>query len=375
MPSGAAPLIALFLPSLMSAAGPSSSPPPARLRLDVSAGNCISSGDLAARIAARSRRIQIAEDAATSAEVSVRASRPGRVTAELVLTTAGAEGTPRRVVARSCSEAADAIALIVAVTLDPTALRKTASVPAPGEIPVEGEGAGRSRPPGGTGDDASSAPPDAGLSATPSAPPEKPPPDISLPPEPPLSKAAIQPTSPLAAPESSPWHRHYAVALAGQTIFGPAPTVLPGPALYFTVGLERDGPWAPAFTIGATHVWRTGLVQPGGTASFTLDAASLDACPLQLRWWRFVARPCLAGLVGRLAARGSDTEGAASSARPFASAGGAVALTLGAPVELALRFGVGLTLIRDSYEFGDESFHHAARVTTSLGLGVGWRWP
>ena len=76
-------------------------------------------------------------------------------------------------------------------------------------------------------------------------------------------------------------------------------------------------PWSPALFVGATHVWRSDLSEPGGAASFTLDAASLDACPLRLRWSRLAARPCASALVGRLAASGSDTDQAGERGAPL----------------------------------------------------------
>ena len=87
----------------------------------------MSRSELAARVAARSPRIQFVDEAAISARSRSRRPAPGNVVAELVLATAGVEPPPRRFVARSCAEAADAIALIIAVTLDPTLKRKSAT--------------------------------------------------------------------------------------------------------------------------------------------------------------------------------------------------------------------------------------------------------
>src|SRR5437762_1464135 len=86
----------------------------------------------------------------------------------------------------------------------------------------------------------------------------------------------------------------------------PAPSSRPGVAVYGMAELDRGGLWAPALFVGATHVWRNDLAESGGTASFTLDAASVDACPLRLGWSRLVARPCASALVGRLASTGTD---------------------------------------------------------------------
>jgi hypothetical protein len=322
MTTGRALLIALLLQSPVGAAGSAPEATPTRARLELrGAADCISSSDLAARVVARSRRIQFVDDAAIYARVELTSARPGNVVAELVLATPGAEQPPRRFVARSCAEAADAVALIIAVTLDPT-LKQQAEQP------------------------------------------------VVAPPPPPPAKIEIAPPPPPPTAK-----RQFGAHVAGQTIFGPAPAVMPGIALYGMAALERDGVWSPALLVGATHVWRNDLAQTGGTASFTLDAASVDACPLRLGRSRLVARPCASALVGRLAASGADTDQPASAARPFATAGVALTASAGTTVEVSARVGVGVTLLRDSYDFGGTTFHRADRITIAASLGVGLRWP
>jgi hypothetical protein len=126
---------------------------------------------------------------------------------------------------------------------------------------------------------------------------------------------------------------------------------------------------------GATRVWRNDLAEPGGTASFVLDAASLDACPVRVGQSRLVARPCASALVGRMAASGTDTEEGASAARPFATAGVALNASAGTTIEVSARLAVGMTLLRDSYHFGATTFHRAALITIAANLGIGLRWP
>jgi hypothetical protein len=270
------------------------------------------------------------------------------VIAELVLAAPGNDQPSRRFVARSCAEAADAIALIIAVTLDPT-LKRTGAV-APGGASGTTE-AGTDRAPPAEKPGAEPAPP---------------------PPAPPAAVESVPPPAPGPAIET---RRQFAATIAGQTIFGPAPGVLPGIALYGMAALERDGIWAPALFIGATRVWRNDLSQPGGAASFILDAASLDACPLRVGLSRLVARPCASALLGRLAATGGNTAETFSSARPFATAGVALAASLGTTIEVSARVAVGLTLIRDWYDFDGVVFHRASPITVAANLGVGLRWP
>jgi len=339
-------LIALFLQSSSAA---SAAPPETiatKARLDLRGGvDCVLRGDLAARVAARSARIRFVDDAPIDAHVVLTSVRPGNVVAEVVLQTPGAEQPPRRLAARSCAEAADAIALIIAVTLDPTLKR--------------------------TGTEAASAPTAPAVGGG-----DRAPPPTEKPAEQP---APLKPPAPPTVVESAPppvqSRREYGVSVAGQTIFGPAPAVMPGIAISGMAALERGSVWSPALLFGATHVWRNDLAQTGGSASFTLDAASVDACPLRVAWSSVVARPCAAALVGRLNASGSNTGQGASAARPFATAGVTVAASVGTTVEVTARVAIGATLLRDAYEFGGMTFHRASPITASLSLGVGLHWP
>jgi hypothetical protein len=347
MTSGGALLIALLSQSTPAASD--AAPTKARLELR-GPGDCISRGDVSARVAARTGRIQFVDDAAILAQVALTSTRPGNVIAELSLTTPGAEQAPRKFVARSCAEAADAVALIIAVTLDPTLKRSGADT----------TGAGTTTE-GGNGRD---------------APPETKPADQPPEPPPPAPPAVVEAPAPPPAP-AGPATRQLGVSVAGQTIFGPAPNVMPGVALYGLLALDRDSVWAPALIVGATHVWRNDLSQTGGDASFTLDAASVDACPLRVGRSRFVARPCASGLIGRLNASGSATDNPKSEARPFATAGVALSAIahLPAAIDVSARLGVGMTLRRDAYELATMTFHRADRITVAASVGVGLRWP
>ena len=80
-------------------------------------------------------------------------------------------------------------------------------------------------------------------------------------------------------------------------------------------------------------------------------------------------------LFGRLATQGSNTSQAASAARPFGAAGAVISAGFGSPIELSARLGIGVTLIRDAYEFATNVFYRAAPVTISASVGVGFHWP
>ena len=150
---------------------------------------------------------------------------------------------------------------------------------------------------------------------------------------------------------------------------------MPGIALYGMAALDRAGVWAPALFLGATHTWRSDLAEPGGKASFTLDAGSLDACPLRWRWSGLSARPCASALVGWVSARGTNTDQGMTAVRPFAVAGSTLIAGLGSKVEVSVRLSVGAMLIRDSYQFASNVFFRTGAIATSASLGIGTRWP
>jgi hypothetical protein len=141
--------------------------------------------------------------------------------------------------------------------------------------------------------------------------------------------------------------------------------------------LDRASLWSPAVLLTLTHAWTGELVEPGGHASFTLDLASLEACPLRVAVSVLEARLCAAGALGRLSAQGSITYDPRSSARPFATAGGAVRLSVPVVwrVEVRARFGAGATLWRDAFEFSPAVFHRVDSVTLVGDLGIGVRFP
>jgi hypothetical protein len=352
MTSGGALLLAFLSQSPVGAAAgaPDAAPTKARLELR-GAGDCLTRGDVTARVASRSARIQFADDAPITASVALTSARAGNVVAELALTAPGAEPAPRRIVAQSCAEAADAVALIIAVTLDPTLRRK----------PADGAGGASSTGEGGV----AATPPAAPVTPTDQA--------AAKPPAPP--ETVESPASPPAAP-SAPAQRQFGAYLAGQTIFGPAPAVMPGVALQGMAALDRDGVWAPALFVGATRVWRS-VSEPSGTASFTLAAASVDACPLRVGSRQLAARPCASAFLGRMSSSGTNTDQAGSAARFFGTAGVALTgtATVGSILDLYARLAIGVTLLRDAYEFDAETFHRAAAITTSASLGAGVHWP
>lgn len=359
-----------------SAAGASSERPVARARLElVGPASCATAGDLAARVAARSPRIELVDDpAAITALATLTPRRAGGVEAELVLVESGARRPARRFLAHSCSEAADALALMVAVALDPVWVAEHGgTVDQPEEVaPPSASSPSSSAPDGSRPAPASSRP--APPPARPAPLPEEEPP---APPAPATEDLkAAPPTSPSTSPSPSPpWRRRISGQVAGFGLWGPAPSFMPGMAVSAVGALDTDGVVSPALALGALYAWRFDLEQPGGKASFELVAGSVDACGLRFRLSGAELRVCASAVLGRLSASGSDTDNPARVARPFVVAGAASLLTLplGSRLELAARLGAGATWPRDSYELGTSVFYTSSRLTTSASLGLGAR--
>jgi hypothetical protein len=331
--------------------------------LDVTASaDCTTRAELVTRVHARSPRVKFVDDASG---VAIRArfslTGAGAVAGDLTLASRGAKPTTRRVLAGTCGEAADAVALIIAVTLDPTAR------------PPAGQQSGTATEEVTPGSAGAASPTEPGTKNTPGT--EKRPASAK---QQPLSTPAEPPTAdepPTAAVSSS--RPAFGVVLAAQSFVGPAPRLMGGVALYGMAGVDGSPLWSPAVVLGATYALRTGLEEQGGTASFALLAASVDACPFRLTLGAVEARPCASGLGGRLTARATNTQNpAGESARPFWVLGGVVIATVDLPwpLEASARFGAGANLVQDSFLFTPRVFHTVPPVTVAASVGIGVRW-
>jgi hypothetical protein len=365
------PLLALALAAspraiAVAVAAPKSSSLAAELELSANT-ECTTRADLMARVHARSPRVTFVDhDSALVIRARFSTLHAGAVVGELTLARPGATPSSRRVVAPSCAEAADAVALIIAVTLDPTSAEYADHGSAVGSDAATPDA--RSDEPANTNSNDASA-----HGVSPAPPPAKPKTSAgdagSVEDEPSAAPGA-------AATTASSSRTRFGFVVAGQTLFGPAPAVMPGVSLYGTVGLDRPELFSPAVTLGATHAWRSGIEEPGGTASFLLDALSVDVCPLRVRVWVLEAWPCASVLGGRFSGSGAETQNPASeSGRPFWLLGGAavVSAPLVWQLEASARVGLGANLVRDSFEFSPVVFHTVAPVTLAASLGLGVR--
>lgn len=314
----------------------------ARLEVDAQP-SCSTRDELVARVTARSARIRFVAEGAGIPIMTARieAAPRGLVIADLTVVEPDGRRFARRLEAPSCAAATDALALVMAITLDPSASL--------GETPPASDAAPAKPPDRG-------APPrtlDATVTRT----------------APPAESAAA------SAPVAST--RRLTVAVTGEVVAGPAPTVMPGAAIEVQAALDRASLWSPAIILTLSHLWSGVRSEIGGDADFVLDLVGLEACPVRLTALWLEARACAAGALGRLTANGSNTYDPRAVARPFGTAGGAARLgvILGSRVEIRARFGAGATLWRDAFEFSPTVFHRVASVTLVGDVGVGVRFP
>src|SRR4029077_9907630 len=106
-------------------------------------------------------------------------------------------------------------------------------------------------------------------------------------PPPPLRAVAPADVVPIAlppAPTPPAAQARFGAGAFAEALFGPSPGFLLGLGIEVSVALDRASVWSPLLGLRVTHGARNGLVEPGGTAGFTLDAISLDACPIRVRF-------------------------------------------------------------------------------------------
>jgi hypothetical protein len=333
-------------------AGSADAPILAALDIQAPAG-CATREALMAQISARAPRIRFTDgrDATIALHATVEPTSRGPTVAELVTFPAGGPRTTRRLTAKSCAEAVDALALVIAIVLDP---------------------ASESPRPADAGSDPSESDPGGSRPTAPEASPRAP---AAEHPALETNEAAAPQSRPPSSPRAS--LARYTFGATAGALFGPAPRALPAVGAFLSAEMDRDSVWSPALALSARHGARDDVVEPGGTARFALDTLTLDLCPLRLRTSVLQARPCGAALGGRLAAQGSSTYSPHAYARPFAALGASLLIDveLGRHFLIAGRVGASASLIRDSFAFTPEVFHRVAWATLDFAAGVALRFP
>jgi hypothetical protein len=398
-------IAALATIALAPRVGAQPTPRPARVQahLTVDADEeCATAAAVAARVHQRSRRIEFVSqpNGIPSLRVAIRAGSAGDRVAELAVQWPDGRRSERQLSARGCAAALDALALLVAMALDPAALGEDGKT-----VGAAGRGAGRGKG-GATGKQSGGVRPEEGQGPSPDPSPSPSPDPIPIPtpgpgpgsepepgpePEPESeseSESDAEPGSGSDAESDADRRRghggpkflglaHVAVGASVQLSTGLAPRVMPGVGLYALLALNGDGPWAPAVELQVAHAWAYGLRQPDGNADFELQSARLEACPLGLQLSPLTARACVAGAIGRVVAAGSDSYSPQSHAELWASLGGSVLVTIGLGdlLEVQAGFGADRPLRRYDFAFRPDVFHRVPGLCFQGHLGAGVRFP
>jgi hypothetical protein len=386
-------------------------------RIDLNAPGCCSLVELSEQIARRSGRIAL--------EPSARPGRVGRgkegMTAEIrdlgagrrevLLSVVPEAGQPfvRRLVAQSCQEAIEALALLIVLALDPDALTPLASAKAsrpPARASQHGSAAAKAPRQPSTAQEflpstdraAEVAVPDGSESAAPANDAFAPAADAAAVDSPQSAAAPATLAVPQAPASSSAppkvavdrpasretrlvsrasWHPLLIAGAGGLGATGIAPNVMLGGSAFAVFGWDRNSLWSPSIGVGVAHAERNGLDVRGGTASFAWTTAQVEACPVALGMHhRLGARVCGLLLAGVLTAQGSQTLAPQTQRRMFNLFGASVALTYepGWRVVLQATGVLAIPQQRYAYQFDPAVFYRVAPVSASVGLAVGLRF-
>lgn len=338
-----------------SSAAAQQAPGASALAVDA-AESCATRAAIVARV--RKRAPQLAFDVAGGPALHVAIERaPSAVGATLTVQSAGGERSERRLSATSCADIVDAVALLIALTLDPF-----------GASAAE-------RPPRSASDEHAPEPLAAPVEPAPAVeavavPSPEPVPEKSTAPA--VSAPSVEPATSRAA-----WRlEELALGVSGGALAGPSPEVMPTAQLWAFASLRGWGVLVPALRVQGQHAFETEVTYDAGVASFVLDALAVDLCALRFHGGIVALRACAAGSFGSFRARGSATFEPRSYGRRWLSAGPALRATLEVGIlQLEARFTAEAVLERYRFAFQPQVFHRAAPWAAQANLGVGVRFP
>jgi hypothetical protein len=241
---------------------------------------------------------------------------PEHVTAELVVTDDRGVGASRRIDAPTCSEAVDAVALITAVTLDPTARPAVETPPVPKPVAPE--------------------------------PPPSPPPRAR-----------------------GPSRVHLRVSAAPTLSAAPSPSVRLGAEGAVSALFELGAPWGLLSWVGARFGAAVGDTTNEGRASFQSWALVAALCPAY-QHRAFVMQACATLEEGRVSATGSDTDNPKHTDRPWTAVGPGASVEWAAlpPVSFGVDAEALFPLVRDHFLLGSEAVYRVPAVAPRAGARV-----
>ena len=250
----------------------------------------------------------------------------------LTITEPSGEESSRLVESENCEDLVEALALVVALAIDPHA-----SLQSP-------------------------------------KPPPEPPPEPLPEPEPPPPPPAPPPQPPAEPVEWQAEVLVHAILAAGL-----APGPLPGARIGAGFGTTSPGWLLPSVRVSVALTTERTFVEEAGSASFRWTALSLEACPLQVPLLPRVVsvRPCAVGEWGWVQATGAEIVDSRSVSARWLAAGGLA--SLGVSPGRLLRFEARASAIspitRDRFFLGTELAHRHPPFAWRTEIGFGVRFP
>jgi hypothetical protein len=309
-------------------------------------GGCPTAETFSQQIAARTPMFR--EHAAEHAlRVQIVSDPDGGVIGRASLVLSG-NVVERELRALRCEEVVEALALVVAILIDPNAdTRPISEASTPPAVAPQ--------------------PPVAAPPPPPTA--ENPPPERRQLPKP--------ERSPMPARSPGPTYRFIAGAHAAAE-GAAAPELTLGPRVF--LGIEGNGawPWPSSLRLSGARLFSRRLRDDVGSAKLTLDLGRLDVCFVRLAKGRLALEPCVGADVGVLRVDGSHPRGGHDHRLVWAAAGalGRGSLAMSDRFVGEVEIGADVPLVQYRYAFeGRQPVFKSARVGVHLGIGLGVHFP
>jgi len=313
----------------------------ARLELTLP-DNCGSPAWFLERIRTRSDRIRFHPDEQSMVvRAEVMRTAAGRIQAKMTLRQRDGTLAARSIEAADCEQALDGLALVTAVTLDPTAMARQN----PSDVTL-------------------------GPKASTPKPPEAKPAPTTIPE---TAGAAPPASKPLAPSRPRAW---WDLSLGGTGVRGPAPGWMVGAEGSIRATWPSESPLSPSLRLSISFQQDRGFKADGGIADFSLLGVAFDACPFTLTSGPVEMRSCGVGMVGMLRSSGRMTASPEIHYRPWYAAGASstVDLLLGDHIALPLRVFALFPALRDTYQFSPSAFYRTPVVSFGLTASLSVRF-
>lgn len=318
------------------------------------AAECESRDELAREIVRRAPRARLAREGEPARRFEIRIAREGPAyRVDLVIRAGDGSAVSRRLSADSCAQATRALALMIALSIDPHASTAEASAPA---APASGSDSRSGSP-------SAQAPDPASADDAPTNPATK---------TVPLSPKGVD--APAEGPVTARDRRRWAIALGGDAAFLLLIASQPVLALggHVEVGRSRGPSFRASFYRSLSQTLSQGPL--GGDFDWTWGR--LDGCPFAFGGANLDFRPCALAELGQLNASGTGGSSTVQRGRPWATIGllARVAAHFGI-LEASLDLGLAATINRESFVFVPSPVvYEIPALVPSVGISLGGAW-